>query len=114
MATSTIKCDYKTGTVSSYNGSTVTNLTVKQYGKVVVLNGFISASLTANTETQIATISGVSLPTENVRAVCGVANAAYQHPADTAYIIVGTSGKISVNSTQSGTKAVYFSVSYIA
>lgn len=114
MATSTIKYDtYKTGSVTVPSGAT-NNLQVRQSGRVVTINGYVnSVTLTANTSTLIATISGVSRPSEVVRTVCGVAAAAYNHPADVAYASVQSDGQIMVVSTINGSRAVYLSVSYI-
>lgn len=102
------------GIVSAAGGSTVTGLSVTQYGKVVVISGYVSgASLSANTSSHIATISGISLPSSAIRTLCGVAANAYKHPDDVAYCAISTEGKIMVTSTESGSRAVYLTVSYI-
>lgn len=81
---------------------------------MVVINGYVTnVNLTANTPTQIAKISGVSLPSAVLRTVCGVAINAYNHPADIAYLAINGSGEISITSDTTGTRAVYFSASYI-
>ena len=114
MATSTIKYDtYKVGTYTPKTGDA--NLVIRQSGRTVTINGYTTnTSLTAGTEVELGTVSGVALPNFNVRGLCGVAGAAYQHPADVAYITLGTNGKLFVNSTITGTRAVYFSLSYTA
>ena len=102
-----------TGSATGVSGS-ATDLVVRQYGKVVVINGYVnSASLTSGTPSHIATFSGVSLPTEGIRTLCGVAAAAYQHPTDVAYLYIGTDGKITITSTINGSRSVYFTASYI-
>jgi len=101
----------KSGTVT-LKVSGRNNLIVRQSGHVVSIWGFIdSLSLSANTETQIAQISGVSLPADNVRLRGTVGNAAYVVGSD-AYIIVTTAGIIAVNPSASGS-VVYFNATYI-
>lgn len=101
----------KSGTVT-LKVSGRNNLIVRQYGHVVSIWGFIdSLSLPANTETQVAQISGVSLPVDNVRLRGTVGNAAYAVGSD-AYIVITTAGIIAVNPSVSGS-TVYFNATYI-
>lgn len=102
-----------TGSVTPSSGAT-SALNVRQIGKLVVINGYINnVNLTANSESNLGYLTGVSLPTEAVRSLAGVASGAYTHPADVAYLCIATDGRIYVVSTQSSRKALWFSVSYI-
>lgn len=102
-----------TGTFTASTGTG--NVLVKQNGKVVSVNGYVSgASLTGWQTVTLGRISGVSLPPSTIRTIGGVAAQAYQHPEDVAYIGVNnTNGDITVLSNQSGSKAVYFNLTYI-
>lgn len=101
----------KTGTFTPTSGTQ--NLMVRQCGRVVTINGYITPTLTANTETNIGTVSGVSLPDGPLRFIGGVGAYAYSHPLDVAYLTLATNGNLLINTTVSGAKAVYFTVSYI-
>jgi hypothetical protein len=105
---------YTTGSVTPVgSGSSAQFMVVKQFGKVVSLYGAITG-VTVGSNIKIGTISGVSAPATTVRTLCGVAANAYDHPQDVAYLSIYTTGEIYVASTQTGTKAVYFAVTYIA
>lgn len=105
---------YTTGSVTPVgSGSSAQFMVVKQFGKVVSLYGAITG-VTVGSSIKIGTISGVSAPATTVRTLCGVAANAYDHPQDVAYLAIYTTGEIYVASTQTGTKAVYFAVTYIA
>lgn len=95
------------------NGSFESQLTIKQVGRVVSINGFVR-NVSVGSNVLIGTISGVDNPPDVIRTVCGVANQPYQHPEDVAYITLGTNGNLSVTTTASGKKSVYFSFTYIA
>lgn len=96
------------------NGSVdVSGAFVRQYGNVITLNGcFVNVPLVANTYVHVVTISNVSMPLGEMRALCGVAANSYEHPQDVAYMSVSNTGQIHVNSSLTGTKAVYFSIAY--
>lgn len=100
------------GTLTPYD-TAESELSIKQVGQVVTINGFVR-NATVGSNTQLGTISGVALPPEVIRTLGGVADQAYQHPSDVAYLTLGTNGNLSVTTTQTGTKAVYCSFSYIA
>lgn len=110
MAESKIQNTRKTGSVS---GSVNRSINVRQDGNVVTVNGYTSVTLTARTDTPIGTISGVDLPKEVIRGLAGVASGAYQHPDDVAYIAIATTGLLYMNSSLSGSKAIWFSLSYV-
>lgn len=110
------KIEKQTTITGTFTASTGTgNVLVKQNGKVVSVNGYISgASLTAWQTATLGRISGVSLPPTTIRTIGGVAAQAYQHPEDVAYIGVNNAnGDITVLSNQGGSKAVYFNLTYI-
>ena len=88
------------------------NLLVRQCGHIVAIWGYFTGlTLPANTRTDIAKISGVSLPTDSVRLRGVVGNNAYSVGSD-AYIIITTDGAIGIVPEVSGS-AVYFNATYI-
>ncbi len=101
------------GTLTPANSSIDPQLTIKQFGRVVSINGFVR-NVSVGSNVSMGTISGVDAPPDVIRTVGGVANQPYQHPEDVAYITLGTNGNLSLTSTASGTKSVYFSFTYIA
>lgn len=109
------KIEKQTTITGTFTASTGTqNFVVKQNGKIVSVNGYVSgATLTAWQTVTLGTISGVSLPPAVIRTIGGVAAQAYQHPEDVGYIGVGTNGEVTVLSNQGGSKAVYFNLTYI-
>lgn len=112
MATSIIE-GVKTGTFTR-NVGTAHDVLVKQDGNTVWVGGFITgASLTANTETVVGSLSGVTPPKAAVRTNCSVGYNAYS-TGTFSYLAISTSGNIAVNTSNGGSgKAIYFSVSYI-
>ena len=103
----------KEGTITPASSDiNVANVIVRQYGNVVTMSGY-AYNVPVSSNAVIFTISGVSNPSYAIRGVCGVAAHAYDHPEDVAYITLGTNGVLSINSTLSGNKFVYFSLSYI-
>jgi len=102
-----------TGTFTASTGTS--SVVVKQSGKVVSVNGFVSgANCTSWATFTLGKISGVSLPPTTIRTIGGVAGAAYQHPNDVAYIGVNdTNGDVTVLTSQGGSNAVYFNLTYI-
>ena len=104
---------YTTGSVTPVgSGSSAQFMAVKQFGKAVSLYGAITG-VAVGSNIKIGTISGVAAPATTVRTLCGVAANAYDHPQDVAYLAITTAGEIYVTSTQTGTKAVYFAITYI-
>lgn len=101
-----------TGTFTASTGTQ--NFVVKQNGKIVSVNGYVyGATLTGWQTVTLGRISGVSMPPAVIRTMGSVANQAYQHPDDVGYIGVGTNGEVTIQSNQSGSKAVYFNLTYI-
>lgn len=115
MATGSIKKELtKSGTFTP-TGSITNHLGVKQYGNVVTVFGWVGdVPLVANTDVTIGTISNVSLPPDALRTVVGVGANPYGHPADVAYMAMSTSGALIINSTINGTRAVFFTFTYVA
>lgn len=102
----------KTGIVNWSTIVTGGTLSVKQFGNIVVINGYIVATLTANTVNSIGTISGVGLPVDAIRAIAAVAVHAYDPASSIAYLNITTSGAVTITPTVGGSQAVYFSTSY--
>lgn len=117
MATGTIKSiKQKTGTVTKIGNAGVSNIVVKQFGKVVTVNGYadnISVG-TANSNVNVATVSGVSLPPTIIRTFCGVGNNAYSPPQNIGFLGFDTNGTLYIQSPSTGTKQIYLSFSYVA
>ena len=113
MATGTIKAmqTISGGITGGY--SSHANLVIKQYGNVVQIGGYIT-DVTAGSNVNLGTITGVKMPVNVVRSCAMVSGAAYDHPQDIAYLSMGTDGKLTLNSNLSGTKAVYFNFCYVA
>lgn len=108
----------KVGTATGVSGSVfyLNELDVRQYGRVVTINGYAEhITAAADTVTQIGTISGISLPIKEIRAIGGVAAHAYNAPTKIAYINISSStGNIFVRCTEAlNDQSIYFSISYI-
>lgn len=103
----------KSGIVTMATGTS--QIFVRQYGNVVCIGGWVSnATLTANTRTKIADITGISYPPDVVRAFCNVGANAYS-VGTLSYISLSTSGELTVTSSNGGTgKAIYFDICYVA
>ena len=112
-AVSAVKQEVKTGTIAAVNGDT-DHIFARQSGGTVNIYGYSNVTLTANSSTTIASVTGVDLPpNESPRTLAGVAAHAYDHPADIAYITFDKAdGYIKVNSNISGSRAVWFSITY--
>lgn len=102
------------GTVTALNGTTVAGLVVTQFNRIVTVNGYISkVSATASAVTGIAQISGVANPTTDIRVAAPYAEQAYLPPQGFVYLIIGTSGKISINAPANlSNRTLYFSATY--
>jgi hypothetical protein len=100
------------GTVVGASGFTPDEIDVKRSGRVVYVHFFVqNVSIAANTETVIATLSGVPFPSKNIRWLAG--GGAHSYGANTpVYAILGTSGRIAVQ-PPSAISAVNITVSYI-
>lgn len=97
---------------SAQSGAT-SSLVIKQCGKVVSVNGFITG-LTLTSSTYIGKISGVSNPASYLRLYANVGWNAYS-PGTVSYLTVDTDGSIGITTSETGSnKAVYFSLTYIA
>jgi len=90
---------------------------VRQFGKVVSINGYILRANLPNSGTtyRLGTLSNVSNPPIDIRTLGTIANAAYDN-GDNVYLVVGTDGSISIKTRSSvgSSLAIYFSVTYIA
>ena len=117
MATGTIKNTIyeKTGSFTP-NGSAAAHLQIKQFGKIVSINGWIeNISITSSTASAyLGTFAGINMPPDSIRTLAGIAAHAYEHPQDVAYLYMLADGKLYCHSTATGTKAAIFSFSYIA
>ena len=103
--------DITTGTVTMKVAGT-SNLVVRQYEHTITIYGYIDGmSLSANTPTDIAQISGVILPANVVRVRGAVGTTAYSVGND-AYIAINTTGIINVTPSTSG-RTIYFNAAYI-
>lgn len=108
MATDKITSGYKTGSISGSN-----SFVVRQYGRVVTINGYANMTLNGGT-VAIGTLSGVDWPDDTIRAIAAIAVHAYDPPVGTGYLSIDyTNGKVNINSSISGSRSVYFSLSYI-
>ena len=103
----------KTGTFTKSQSGSTASFEVKRMGSICVLNGYISGvTTTANSETQIGTISGVPLPTTAVRTICSVGNASYSIGTPS-YMYIGTDGGVLVTSSNGGSgKAIFVNATW--
>ena len=105
----------KTGTFTKSQSASSSSIFVRQYGKVVSVNGYINGvTTTANAETQIGTLSNIGLPTEHIRALCSVGANGYSMGTPS-YMSISVSGAVAVTSSNGGSgKAIYFNITYIS
>lgn len=100
------------GTFTKAQSGSSSHIFVRQFGNVVVINGWIEGlTLSANAETNIGRISGVPMPSDVIRLRGAAGSAAYLVSND-AYIAIVTNGEVHV--TASGGTVVYFNATYIA
>lgn len=100
-------------TLHSSQSSATNNITIKQNNHVVCVWGFLAGITTSSSGTTIGTVSGVSLPTNNVRFLCSVGSNAYSTGTPT-YAVLGTNGSLELGATADGSgRAVYFDIAYI-
>ena len=106
---------YKTGSFAAGESGFFHSLTIKQFGKVVTINGYVqNISPVGNTPLVLGTVSGVDMPPLDLRATAAIASAAYEDPSQMAYLTLTTSGELKVRCENAATNvAAYFSVSYI-
>lgn len=101
------------GTVLGASGFTPYEVDVKRSGRVVYVHFYVqNVSIVANTNTVIATLSGVPLPKENIRWLAAGGVHAYDVMTPV-YAILGSNGVIAVTSP-SAISALSITVSYIA
>lgn len=102
----------RTGTITAESGITFGELHVIQHGKTVNLSGHAQGSFAGGTTGKIiGTISGVSNPSQIIRATCGCGSAAY-YAYNSGYFIIETNGNITVR-TEVAASAVTFNVTYL-
>lgn len=100
------------GAFTKAQSGSSSHIFVRQFGKVVVINGWIeNLTLFTSTYTKIGTISGVSMPPDTIRLRGAAGSAAYLVGND-AYIAIITNGDVQV--TASGGTVVYFNATYVA
>lgn len=106
---------YKTGSFTAGESGFFHSLTIKQFGKVVTINGYVqNISPVGNTPLVLGTVSGVDMPPLDLRATAAIASAAYEDPSQMAYLTLTTSGELKVRCENAATNvSTYFSVSYI-
>ena len=97
------KLHTKTGTFTLNSGWTGNEIEAKQFGDVIMLKGyFVRSGGTGTNEIAIGTLSGVALPSSQVRFRVGAGNAAYNATLS-GYGILATSGQLSVKLPSSQT-----------
>lgn len=106
--------DYKTGGFTKASSDLNDHLSIKQFGKVITVNGYIeSVTASANTQFTLGTISGVDAPPIPIRTTAGVASAGYNPPEQIGYLSLSTGNSLVITVTEAITsKALYFSFSY--
>lgn len=100
----------KTGTFikdSSQSGASV-NLSIRQVGKVVSIQGFISGLVVGGTT--IGKISGVDAPPVTLRTLANSTNQAWE-TGDSVYTVIGTDGTMDSRITK---PVLNISITYIA
>ena len=92
------------------------HFTVKQYGKVVSINGYMRSlgSFNADTNFRLGTISGVSMPPTDVRGIATIASQAYLNGSYNYLSINPSTGDVNINPREATNgKAVYFTICYV-
>ena len=92
----------------------ITNdLFIRRYGRVVVINGYLTGTSAFGNNQLLGTIETGNRPIAPIRLIGGIAVAAYE-VGDIAYVNVGTNGEIRVTTKSGNTyKVIYFSCSFI-
>ena len=121
MATSTISMpkydnNANVANITFPTGVIAHDLKAHRYGNVVTINGYIKSTLTGDGNTTadtLATLVSEYAPRTTVRIPCGIAANAWELPESVGIVMVAAgTGIISIRSSLSGDKAVYFSCSY--
>lgn len=106
MATSTIKGNRK-GNIIAQSGFTANEANVTQVGSLVCVSGYFSKSGgIGTTEVLVGRISGVDMPSANLRAICGGGQQPYS-PSEIAYMVINTAGEIRVKLNTSRPHVVF-------
>lgn len=101
---------------SGGHGGAANNLVIKQYGKVVSIQGWISSLGALNVGPNLlGTIGGVDFPPNTIRTVFKIADAAYSN-GTICYGIIDTNGEVTVTlpTSKSSGQTVTISVTYVA
>lgn len=106
--------DYKTGSFTKASSDIIDRLSIKQFGKVITVNGYIEGvTASANSQFTLGTISGVDVPPVAIRTIAGVASAGYNPPEQIGYLSLSTGNSLAITVTEAITsKVLYFSFSY--
>ena len=99
------------GTLTAASGFTIAEDDARMAGRVVYVHFYATGSISANTGTNIGTLSGVPLPNKNIRWLAGGGVHAYD-AVTPVYAILDTNGNINVRSP-SAISAVNITISYI-
>ena len=83
----------KVGTVTPASGITLNEVRCVQIGKIVEVHFFARGDFSSSND--IATISGIDFPPQNVRMLAGVGSQAY-YASQTTYLIMASNGKIQI------------------
>lgn len=104
---------FSNGTMVSTNG-----MSYYQSGKVVTINGYVTmnGNQTADgtTSNKLGQFNIIDAPPAPIRIPCGIATNAYDKPTEIGYLMLDTDLSLNLRTSSSGTKNVYFSMSYIA
>lgn len=109
----------KAGTLSATSLVATNAFEIRQFGKVVAVNGYLTldGNQTADgvTTNDLGTVSGVDLPNvnRNVHALCGIAANPWEKPTEVTYITLTSAGNLQLKLSTSGAQSVYFSFSYV-
>lgn len=100
-----------TGAFTGASGVTISENDIKRSGNVVYVHFYAQKSFTANTEQTVGTLSGVPLPSKNIRWLAGGGSAAY-NATTPVYAILDTAGTLKIYPS-AAIGAVNITVSYI-
>lgn len=86
----------RTGTLTASSGMTISELRINQTGKVVEVHFYATkSSAFGSDQVLIGTISGVNLPPDNIRTICGTGTFGW-NGNHCAYAVLDSVGKISI------------------
>ena len=100
-----------TGSFTGGSGVTISEADIKRSGNVVYVHFYAQKSWSANTEHTVGSLSGVPLPSKNIRWLAGGGSAAY-YATTPVYAILDTSGVLKIYPS-AAIGAVNITVSYI-